>query len=216
MLDSMADIVIRGGLIVDGTKAPPYIGDVAITGGKISAVGKELAIRGVQEIDANRKVVAPAWVDCHTHLDAQVTWDPYMSPATTNGTGTVIFGNCGCGFAPCLAEDRNFLIGASISCTRTSRSSIYSSSEDSSTTTSRPGCVWCARGHRTDGGSRRYPKGGARGRHGLAVGVVSGVSRLLRYAEHRVRFRRAHSAWGSPDVRYGRARGRPRGRQQCS
>lgn len=49
-------------------------------------------------------------IDCHTHLDAQIMWDPWMAPATTNGIGTVVFGNCGCGFAPCVKEDRNFLI----------------------------------------------------------------------------------------------------------
>ena len=105
-----ADLVIRNGRIVDGTGAPSYIGDVAIVDGKISAVGPKLDVTAEQEIDATGKIVAPAWIDCHTHLDAQIMWDPWMAPATTNGIGTVVFGNCGCGFAPCVKEDRNFLI----------------------------------------------------------------------------------------------------------
>ena len=80
---------------VDGTGAPSFIGDVAISGGKISAVGAKLDVTAPEEIDATGKIVAPAWVDCHTHLDAQVMWDPWMAPATTNGIGTVVFGNCG-------------------------------------------------------------------------------------------------------------------------
>ena len=88
---------------VDGTGAPSFIGDVAISGGKISAVGAKLDVTAAEEIDATGKIVAPAWVDCHTHLDAQVMWAPWMAPATTNGIGTVVFGNCGwydTGFAP--------------------------------------------------------------------------------------------------------------------
>ena len=108
--DMAADLVIRNGRIVDGTGAPSYIGDVAIVDGKISAVGPKLDVTAEQEIDATGKIVAPAWVDCHTHLDAQIMWDPWMAPATTNGIGTVVFGNCGCGFAPCVKSDRNFLI----------------------------------------------------------------------------------------------------------
>ena len=107
----MADIVIRNGLVADGTgERPAFTADVAIKDGVIVEIGEALSIQGAKEIDATGKVVAPAWIDCHTHLDAQIMFDPWMAPATTNGIGTVVFGNCGCGFAPCVKDDRNFLI----------------------------------------------------------------------------------------------------------
>ena len=90
-----ADYVIRGGTIVDGTGRPPYVGDVAVTGGKISAVGPELAVTGAHEVQANGKHVTPGWVDPHTHYDAQVMWDPMVSPSSANGVTTVVMGNCG-------------------------------------------------------------------------------------------------------------------------
>jgi N-acyl-D-aspartate/D-glutamate deacylase len=109
----MAEILIRGGLIVDGSGDPPFVGDIAIAAGKILAVGGDLSehcVRGeTREVDAAGRVVAPAWVDVHTHLDAQIQWDPFVTPLACNGVGTIAFGNCGCGFAPCAKEDRSFL-----------------------------------------------------------------------------------------------------------
>jgi N-acyl-D-amino-acid deacylase len=105
----MYDLVIRGGKIVDGTGRPAINGDVAITGDRISAVGK---VDGParREIDADGAVVTPGWVDIHTHYDGQVTWDPEVSPSGWHGVTTVVVGNCGVGFAPARSTERDWLI----------------------------------------------------------------------------------------------------------
>jgi N-acyl-D-aspartate/D-glutamate deacylase len=89
----MADIVIRGGTVVDGTGAPTRVADVAIKDGKILAIGSpHLAdVVGAEEVDATGLLVCPGWVDCHTHYDAQVGWDPTMSPSCWHGVTTVVF-----------------------------------------------------------------------------------------------------------------------------
>ncbi len=102
-------LVIRGGTVVDGTGGAPYEADVALTGDKIAAIGKGLP-RGDQEIDARGKLVMPGFVDIHTHYDAQVTWANQISPSSWNGVTTVLIGNCGVGFAPCLPERRDMLV----------------------------------------------------------------------------------------------------------
>ncbi|MDZ4866676.1 MAG: D-aminoacylase [Alphaproteobacteria bacterium] len=104
------DIVIRGGLVVDGTGAKPFEGDVAITGEKIAAMGR-IDGNGRREIDAKGCVVSPGFVDLHTHLDAQIGWDPDLTPVSWHGVTTVLMGNCGVTFAPCKAEDRGLLAG---------------------------------------------------------------------------------------------------------
>jgi N-acyl-D-aspartate/D-glutamate deacylase len=106
----MHDLVIRGGTIVDGTGAPGRSGDVAIDGGVIAEVGGS-AGPGRREIVADGSVVAPGWVDIHTHYDGQVTWDPYLTPSCWHGITTVVMGNCGVGFAPAKPERRDWLIG---------------------------------------------------------------------------------------------------------
>ena len=75
----MHDLVVRGGTIVDGTGRERFEGDVAIDAGRIVAVGR-VAERGRRELDARGALVAPGWVDVHTHYDGQVTWDPLLSP----------------------------------------------------------------------------------------------------------------------------------------
>lgn len=75
----MHDIIIRGGLVVDGTGAEPYTTDIAIDGERITAIG-EISVKGQQEIDASGLLVTPGWVDVHTHYDGQVSWDSYLSP----------------------------------------------------------------------------------------------------------------------------------------
>lgn len=105
----MHDIVIRGGMIVDGTGAAPYKGDVALDGDKIASVGGT-AGPGKQEIDASGLLVTPGFVDVHTHYDGQATWDPMLAPSSWHGVTTVVFGNCGVGFAPCRPEDHDALI----------------------------------------------------------------------------------------------------------
>ena len=105
----MHDLVIRHGLIVDGTGAPRIDGDVAIDDGRITAVGA-VADTGREELDADGCLVAPGWVDIHTHYDGQVTWDPEMAPSSWHGATTVVMGNCGVGFAPVRPGEEAFLI----------------------------------------------------------------------------------------------------------
>ena len=98
MGDMVADIVIRGGTVVDGTGAPGRAADVAVTNGSVSAVGPDLDGRRV--LDAGGQVVCPGFVDIHTHYDAQVFWDPDLTPSSFHGVTTVIAGNCGFSIAP--------------------------------------------------------------------------------------------------------------------
>lgn len=106
----MHDTVIRGGTIVDGTGAPSFTGDVAIENGKIAQVGGK-AGPGKRDIDANGLLVTPGWVDVHTHYDGQATWDSELAPSSWHGVTTVLFGNCGVGFAPVRPTDHDSLIG---------------------------------------------------------------------------------------------------------
>ena len=106
----MHDIVIRGGTIVDGSGGTPFVGDVAIDGDRISIVG-EVRGAGREEIDASGRIVAPGFVDVHTHYDGQATWDEEMAPSSWHGVTTVIMGNCGVGFAPARPDRHQWLIG---------------------------------------------------------------------------------------------------------
>jgi len=102
------DIVIRKGLVVDGTGAGARVADVAIDGDRISAVG-EVAGKGRREINADGRIVTPGFVDIHSHLDAQIAWDPILSSSCWHGVTSVVIGNCGVTFAPCKPNDRRFL-----------------------------------------------------------------------------------------------------------
>ena len=104
------DIVIRGGDIIDGTGAEPVRGDVAIDNGLITAVG-DVDGKGSQEIDAEGHLVTPGFIDLHTHLDAQIGWEPTMTPVSWHGVTTALLGNCGVTFAPCKPSDRELLAG---------------------------------------------------------------------------------------------------------
>ena len=106
----MHDLIIRGGTIADGSGRAPFRGDVAIDGNVITAVG-EVGGAARRVIDADGLLVAPGWVDIHTHYDGQATWDPEVSPSGWHGVTTVVMGNCGVGFAPARAADRSWLIG---------------------------------------------------------------------------------------------------------
>ncbi len=94
------DMVIRGGLVVDGTGAEPVVADVAITNGVIVAVG-EVDGSGAEEIDARGLAVTPGFIDLHTHYDGQAIWSERLNPSSAHGVTTVVIGNCGVGFAPC-------------------------------------------------------------------------------------------------------------------
>lgn len=104
------DLIIRNGTIVDGTGAARFVGDVAVQGGVIAAVG---TVHGdaAEEIDAAGRIVAPGWVDVHTHYDGQATWDAEMAPSSWHGVTTVVMGNCGVGFAPAAPDRHHWLIG---------------------------------------------------------------------------------------------------------
>ena len=104
------DIVIRGGELVDGTGADPVSGDLAIDDGLITAVGK-VDGKGKKEIDAKGLAVTPGFVDLHTHLDAQIGWDPSLTPVSWHGVTTALLGNCGVTFAPCKPQDVELLAG---------------------------------------------------------------------------------------------------------
>ena len=91
-------LVIRGGLVVDGTGGAPFEADVGISGTRITAVGR-IPDRGVEEIDARGLLVTPGFVDPHTHYDAQVMWANHLTPSSSNGVTTALIGNCGVGFA---------------------------------------------------------------------------------------------------------------------
>ena len=97
-----AEIVIRGGTLVDGTGAPGRRADVAVTGGRITDIGSGL--RGARELDASGQVVSPGFIDIHTHYDAQVFWDPGLTPSAFHGVTTVVAGNCGFSIAPIRSD----------------------------------------------------------------------------------------------------------------
>jgi N-acyl-D-amino-acid deacylase len=106
----MHDLVIRGGTVVDGTGGAPYLADVAVDGGLITAVGTDIG-KGREEVDASGQIVTPGFVDVHTHYDGQATWDPEMAPSSWHGVTTVVMGNCGVGFAPAKPDRHQWLIG---------------------------------------------------------------------------------------------------------
>jgi len=102
------DLVIRDGLIVDGTGSEPFYGDIAIQNETIAEIGKASG-KAKQEIDAEGALVTPGFIDLHTHFDAQAGWDPALTPISWHGVTTALIGNCGVTFAPCKPKDQKFL-----------------------------------------------------------------------------------------------------------
>ena len=106
----MFDLKIVNGTIVDGTGAPGFIGDIGVREGLIVEIGSSLDGPAAETIDATGLVVAPGFVDIHTHYDGQATWDPILDPSASHGVTTVVIGNCGVGFAPVRPGKETWLV----------------------------------------------------------------------------------------------------------
>lgn len=103
----MNDLVIRGGTVVDGTGALARRADVGVTDGRITEVGD--GVQGARVLDADGHIVAPGFIDIHTHYDAQVFWDPALTPSCFHGVTTVVAGNCGFSIAPTRVDHRDLI-----------------------------------------------------------------------------------------------------------
>jgi N-acyl-D-aspartate/D-glutamate deacylase len=124
----MLDLLIKGGLVVDGTGRPAFRADVGVRHGRIVHVGE--SVEAADVLDARDRIVAPGFIDIHTHYDAQVMWDPFLTPSCYQGVTTVIAGNCGFTLAPCRPEQRDTMVGT------------LESVEDMSGDTLRAGIPW--------------------------------------------------------------------------
>jgi N-acyl-D-amino-acid deacylase len=100
------DVVIKDGMIIDGARNPRYRGDVAISNGVVAKIGRVNPNDARRVLDARGLIVAPGFVDLHTHYDAQIFWDPYLTTSGWHGVTSVVIGNCGFGFAPMAPEMR--------------------------------------------------------------------------------------------------------------
>jgi N-acyl-D-aspartate/D-glutamate deacylase len=100
------DVLIRGGTLVDGTRYPAFTADVGIRGGRVAKIGRLAGTSATRVLDADGLVVAPGFVDLHTHYDAQIQWDPWCSISSWHGVTSVALGNCGFGFAPVRPQER--------------------------------------------------------------------------------------------------------------
>jgi N-acyl-D-aspartate/D-glutamate deacylase len=107
----MHDLVIDNAVVYDGLGGAPREGGVAVSGGRITAVGRDLGAAR-ERVDAHGLALAPGIVDIHTHYDAQLTWDPFATPSTALGVTTVVIGNCGFTIAPCRPDDRDLTLRA--------------------------------------------------------------------------------------------------------
>src|SRR3979409_2457684 len=105
----MHDLVIRGALLLDGLGSPPATADLAASAGKIVEIGR-IKEDGKQTIRADGLALMPGIIDNHTHYDAQITWDPRLSPSPSLGVTTAVIGNCGFPIAPCRARDRELVM----------------------------------------------------------------------------------------------------------
>ncbi len=153
----MYDLVIRNGRVVDGTGLPAFVADVAISGRRIARIGR-IADRGAREIDAAGRVVAPGFIDPHTHFDAQLLWDGCARPALSHGITTIVPGNCSLSLAPLKAAHRMKLVG------------MFNQIEEMPLKAFREGVVW---------DWETFPEYLARIRKGLAINVAPLVGHSL-------------------------------------
>jgi len=103
------DLIISGGTVIDGSGATGTKADVAIDKGRIKKIGDLGDTTAAKTIDATGKMITPGFVDLHTHLDAQIGWDPLMSSSSYHGVTTAMIGNCGVTFAPCSPNNHRYL-----------------------------------------------------------------------------------------------------------
>ncbi len=103
------DLIIRGGTVIDGSGSEPIKADIAVNAGRIARIGNLRDASASKTLDATGKMVTPGFVDLHTHLDAQIGWDPMMSSSSYHGVTTAMIGNCGVTFAPCSPKNRRYL-----------------------------------------------------------------------------------------------------------
>src|ERR1700682_1050464 len=99
------DLLIKNGSVIDGTGAPARHADVGISSGRLAEIGS-LSGSAKRTIDASDLVVAPGFIDPHTHYDAQICWDGAVTPSSWHGVTSVVMGNCGVGIAPCRPQSR--------------------------------------------------------------------------------------------------------------
>ena len=99
------DTIIKNGTVIDGTRVPRYRADIGIKNGKIAQIGRLNSSDAKKVVDANGLIVAPGFIDLHTHYDAQLHWDPYCTIGSWHGVTSVTIGNCGFGFAPLRPQD---------------------------------------------------------------------------------------------------------------
>ena len=102
------DLLIKNGTVIDGSGGPRYQGDIGIQGGRIAEIGR-IRTAADQVIDADGRIVAPGFIDGHTHMDAQVAWDPLGSCSCWHGVTSVVMGNCGFALAPCRPDQREWI-----------------------------------------------------------------------------------------------------------
>ena len=100
------DLIIKDGMVIDGTRMPRFRADIGIKNGRIARIGRLRASDAAKSVDAFGHIVAPGFVDLHTHYDAQLFWDPYCSISSWHGVTSIVIGNCGFGFAPVRADAR--------------------------------------------------------------------------------------------------------------
>src|SRR2546426_6456945 len=106
----MFDLIIQHARLCDGTGNPSFVGTLGVTDGRITYLGRETGLAARRTMNADGLVLAPGFIDPHTHYDAQIAWDPLLTSSPWHGVTTVVMGNCGVGVAPVKPETRDILM----------------------------------------------------------------------------------------------------------